>query len=222
MTTDPFHGLDDADTRAGIPDELVDAALDGEVSDELHDEIVRAMKYDRPQRERVSETLDAIDAMRDMDGPDLRLGVLNRLDRRRVFLPGAMRRAVRAGRLGVAAAILLTLTVISGIQSLSPRFATLAPHETPVRDIASALGDDGRRAADALRDEARRAHAVAGHWALLIDPGVLGARVTPVDRASGSGAAPEGWPIGAGVSLLAAPNDRDGRADRAGPLPTLP
>jgi len=112
------HDHSDPNAPGGIPDELVDAALDGEVCDALHDEIVRALQYNRTQRERVAETLDAIDAMREVPAPDFQLSVLNTLDRRRVFMPGPLRRMVRTGRLGVAAALLVTLMVVSAIQSL--------------------------------------------------------------------------------------------------------
>jgi len=214
-------GPNDAPRDTGIPDELVDAALDGEVNDDLHDEIVRALKYDRAQRERVAETLDAIHAMRDVPSPDFRLGVLNTLDRRRVFMPEVLRRMVRTGRMGVAAALLLTLMVVSALQTVSPRFATIAPHETPVQDTARAIGNDGASAAQAVETEVRRVYAVMGPWALVFDPRTPGgaAPSARVDRAADHQAAGASWFFADETTLLAPLDEAGPDTD---PIPALP
>lgn len=169
MTNSNEHNPD----HARIPDELIDAALDGELCDELENEIAHALRYDNEKRAELNATLDAIDALRaEPECPDFQCGVLNTLDSRRTFLSTPMRRMVRAGRLAAAAALLLTLMLVSALQTLSPRFATIAPHATPVDDVASAISEDTRSILGRIDPQAVRVHASTYHWlAALGSPG---------------------------------------------------
>lgn len=154
-----------------IPDELIDAALDGEVCDELHDEIVHALRYDKTKHEEVAQTLTAIGSLRDMphDMPDLQIAVLNKLDDSKLFLSAPLRRWVRTGRLAFAAAFLLGLMVVSAIQTVSPRFATIGTPSTPIEDVAKAVGDDSRELAGRVEHDAP---VTAGVISFVFDPTV--------------------------------------------------
>lgn len=156
---------DHTNDHARIPDELIDAALDGELCDELENEIAHALRYDAEKRTELNATLDAIGALRETpESPDFQCGVLNALDTRRSFLSTSMRRMVRTGRLAAAASILLGLMLVSALQTLSPRLSTLAPHATPVDDVASAVGEDTRRFVDTIDLQVRLSQAGTVPW----------------------------------------------------------
>tara|TARA_R110000868_G_scaffold241497_2_gene496329 strand:+ start:76572 stop:77390 length:819 start_codon:yes stop_codon:yes gene_type:complete len=132
-----------------IPESLIDAALDGEICDQMQEEIAHALRYDHARRAELLETADAVRALdlNDIPMPDLQCAVLNRLDQHDRFIPRTMRRWVRTGRLAIAAGLLLGLMVIAGLQSMNPRLATIGAQSTPVDDVACAVEEDTQRVA---------------------------------------------------------------------------
>lgn len=137
-----------------IPESLIDAALDGEISDRMQDEIAHALQYDHDRRAELLETADAVRAL-DLDDipmPDMQCAVLNQLDQHERFIPKAMRRWVRTGRLAIAAGVLLGLMVVAGLQSMYPRLTTLGAQSTPVDDVASAIAEDSQRVVTEMQD----------------------------------------------------------------------
>jgi len=138
------HDQFDKEPRGRIPESLIDAALDGEICDQMQEEIAHALQYDHGRREELLETAEAVRAL-DLDDvpmPDMQCMVLNRLDQHERFIPKTMRRWVRTGRLAVAAGVLLGLMLVAGMQSMYPRLTTLGAQETPVDDVAVAMTED--------------------------------------------------------------------------------
>ena len=149
---------DDAPGR--IPESLIHAALDGEVSDDVQREIAAALKYDKTRHSELLETADAIRALRsEIDAPDFAAGVLNELDRSSRFIPDNWQRLVRSGRMGIAAALLLSLMCVAGLQRVYPRLTTIGAQQTPVRDVAQAVETDACRVEQSIRDEFQSARA---------------------------------------------------------------
>jgi hypothetical protein len=143
-----------------IPESLIHAALDGEVSDDMRSEIADALKYDKTRKQELFDTVDAIEALRsDVQMPDFSTAVLGELDRQQRFIPASWQRLVRNGRMGVAAALLLTLFCVAGLQRIYPRLATIGHQETPVRDIASAVESETSQVQEQIREQVRTVRA---------------------------------------------------------------
>ncbi len=139
-----------------IPESLINAAIDGELNEDIQREIARALQYDPVRKQELLDTSKAINALQmPIEAPDLTDAILMRADRHRRFIPATWRRHVRAGRLGIAAVLLLTLMSIAGLQKLYPRLTTIASHPTPVLNVEEAIEQDADEFASALTNEAR-------------------------------------------------------------------
>lgn len=148
------HPQDDAPGR--IPESLIDSVLDGSVDERTRREIARALRHDPRHRQEVSETIEAIDALRGpVSCPDLSAGVLSTLDRRHRFLSPKARRLVRRARLSGVLAVLAGLLAAAGLQRTAPRFASLSAQPTPVTDIAQAVQTETTEAAGRVRESVR-------------------------------------------------------------------
>lgn len=180
---DPNHNAnqsgrtDHPDLRAHspgrIPESLIDAAIDGELDQDLQREIARALNYDPNRRRELLDTAEAINALQmPLATPDFTDMVLDRADRQRRFIPASWRRHIRAGRLGMAAGVLLTLMGVAALQHAYPRLTTLAAHPTPVQDMAQAVEQDREQLARVVSREVRSIRAtVAPVQELLPPPG---------------------------------------------------
>lgn len=116
---------DDAPGR--IPESLIDAAMDGELDPAIQKEIGNALQYDPARRQEFHDTRDAINALRmPIESPDLSDQVLERAHRHRRFIPRKLRQQVRAGRVGMAALLLVTLLGVATLQRMYPRLTTIA------------------------------------------------------------------------------------------------
>lgn len=132
-----------ADAPGRIPESLIDAAIDGELNADIQREIAHALQYDPIRKQELLDTNDAINALQmPISTPDFADVVLARADRHRKFIPAQWRSHVRAGRLGIAAALLMTLMSVAGLQRIYPRLTTFASHPTPVLNIEQAVGND--------------------------------------------------------------------------------
>ncbi len=139
-----------------IPESLINAAIDGELNEDIQREIARALQYDPVRKQELLDTSNAIHALQTpITAPDLTDAILIRADRHRRFIPATWRRHVRAGRMGIAAVLLLALMVVAGLQRLYPRLTTIASHPTPVLNIEEAIEQDTDEFASALTNEAR-------------------------------------------------------------------
>lgn len=155
------HDLFDDMTPGRIPESLIDAALDGEICDQMQEEIAHALQYDHTRRAELLETSDAVRAL-DLDDipmPDMQCVVLNRLDQHDRFIPRSMRRWVRTGRMAVAAGVLLGLMLVAGLQSVYPRLTTIGAQATPVDDVATAVQEDTHRVVTGLESGVKQMRA---------------------------------------------------------------
>jgi len=137
-----------------IPESLIDAAIDGELCEDMQREIAHALNYDPIRKQELLDTSDAINALQmPISTPDFSDAILTRADRHRRFIPAAWRSHVRVGRLGVAAGLLVTLMTVAGLQKMYPRLTTLAAHPTPVLDVEQAMESDANTLVDCVSDE---------------------------------------------------------------------
>jgi hypothetical protein len=143
-----------ADAPGRIPESLIDAAIDGELCDEMQREIAHALRYDPLRKQELLETTDAINALQmPISTPDFSDHVLERANQHRRFIPATWRKHVRTGRLSIAAVLLLSLMSVAGLQRLYPRLTTLAAHPTPVSNVETAFEDDACRLAEQVHQE---------------------------------------------------------------------
>ncbi len=143
-----------SDAPGRIPESLIDAAIDGELNVDIQREIAHALQYDPIRKQELLDTSDAINAMQmPIAMPDFADVVLARADHHRKYIPAAWRSHVRAGRLGIAAVLLMSLMTIAGLQRLYPRLTTLASHPTPVLNIESAVEQDATELAVKVNTE---------------------------------------------------------------------
>jgi hypothetical protein len=137
-----------------IPESLIDAAMDGELNPDIQREVGQALQYDPERRQQLHETRDAINALRiPVEMPDLSDRVLERANRHRRFLPRKLRAYVRAGRMGMAALLLVGLLAVAGLQRMYPRLTTIAAQQTPVHDLETAVERDSSQLAHAVNHE---------------------------------------------------------------------
>jgi hypothetical protein len=143
---------DDAPGR--IPESLINAAMDGELDKDIQREIGDALQYDPIRRQEVHETRDAINALRmPIEAPDLSDRVLDRAHRHRRFIPAKLRNHVRTGRVVMAAALLITLFGVAGLQRMYPRLTTIAAHQTPVSNVEDAIEQNTQQLAQTVTGE---------------------------------------------------------------------
>ncbi|MCC5823062.1 MAG: hypothetical protein LAT64_07545 [Phycisphaerales bacterium] len=151
--TRPFRE-DDAPGR--IPESLIDSVLDGSVDSRTRREVARALRHDPRRRQDVTETIEAISALRGpVECPDLSGGVLAELDRKHRFLSPRARRFVKRARFSGVLVLLAGLITVAGVQRAVPRLASVAPQPTPVSDITSAVQTETAQAADRVREGVR-------------------------------------------------------------------
>ncbi len=155
-----------------IPDHLVDAFFDRALDEGSRDRVFRAMLADPSRAEDLARTQRAIGLLREpVDAPDLTDRIMARVHSRRRFLPRRLRRTVTAGRLAVAACLVIGVLGIAVTRRLAPRAFELAPRERPL----TAMIDAGRDAASSgARDLAGTFSAVTAQAAPVVE---LGRRV---------------------------------------------
>ncbi len=142
------------DAPGRIPESLIDAAIDGELCEDMQREIAHALNYDPIRKQELLDTSDAISALQmPISTPDFSDAILTRADRHRRFIPAAWRTHVRVGRLGIAAGLLVTLMTVAGLQKMYPRLTTIAAHQTPVLDVEQAMEHDANTFVDCVTEE---------------------------------------------------------------------
>ncbi len=150
MSFEADQPIRDPDPR--VPDALVDALFDRELSPEAQRQILGAVRHDAHTRTELERTAEALAALKDQPiAPDLTAQILARADGRRRFLPRRLRRVTRAARLGVSGAVLLVLLGVAGAQRAWPEALSLTPRDTPLADVNDALMGDAIQGANTLR-----------------------------------------------------------------------
>ena len=142
-----------------IPEALVDALFDRELSPEARRHVLSSVRHDAHARREIERTAEALAALRDQPvAPDLTQRILSRADGRRRFLPRRLRRFTRAARLGVSGASLLMLLAVAGAQRAWPGAFSLSRTQAPLGLVDDAIRGDALQSTEALRagvDQAR-------------------------------------------------------------------
>ncbi|MFN0133854.1 MAG: hypothetical protein ACKVW3_15165 [Phycisphaerales bacterium] len=98
------------ESRGALPAELVDAYFDRELDAAGRDDFFGRLRGDLAACEDVARTQRVVSALREpVEAPDLSQAIMAEVRRRRGFVPLRIRRVVSAGRLAVAATLLLAL-----------------------------------------------------------------------------------------------------------------
>lgn len=117
---------------------MIDALLDGDLSDERSREVLHLIRHDAEACEDLARTRVAVDHLRaPIDVPDMSEAILGKVHARRRFLPRRSRRLVTAGRLAVAAGFIGAIGIASLVQRSVPA-VRLADEPTPVTRIVEA------------------------------------------------------------------------------------
>lgn len=178
------HGAHPGDDAA-IPDELIDALLDGEDGSFDESAFRAAFRRDEQAQARLDSTQRALDALRatpsgrdDAPVPDLTASILGEVDRRRGLFGVRGLRLVAVARIAIAAAVLLAGIGLFVAHRMAPETVTLTPRVTPISDVVRSVPAESadavstfRTAADSLRE----------------------AITQPVERAKRSAPCPKSW-----------------------------
>lgn len=180
-----------------IPDELIDALLDGELDGAAQARLFRGLRHDLKRCEQVARTRRLISMLREQpESPDLTGAVMARVAARRPFLPERWRRMVTAGRMACAASLLLGLLGVSVAHRAWPDAMRLAPVAQPVGDVLRAGQAEASAGVQTIAS-------AVGQVRQRVNGPVAGFR--PADPAEVGG---PGWPRSVGVD--AAPSGRAG------------
>ncbi|MFI4897829.1 MAG: hypothetical protein ACIARR_08385 [Phycisphaerales bacterium JB059] len=143
----------DPSSPGPIPDALIDALFDRELSPDARRDVFDAVRHDAHARREIEGAAEALAALRDQPvAPDLTDRILARADARRRFLPKRLRRFTRATRLGASGALLIALLGVAAAQRAWPDRLALAPLDTPLADVNEAFRDDAIQSAQSVRE----------------------------------------------------------------------
>lgn len=128
-----------------IPDELIDAMFDRELSPADQERLFKTLRRDLKRCEEVARTRRMLAMLREQpECPDFATRILGEVRARRGFLPQSLRRMVTGGRVAVAASLLLGVLTIALIERRWPGTTALTPEPRPVTDVIQAGGEDAR------------------------------------------------------------------------------
>lgn len=136
-----------ADLEAGraIPDDLVDAFLDGEVPPERQGALFSALRSDVDAHIRLDQTEQAIDALRSADTPpDFTARILSEVHRRRGLLDRSGLRRVWATRWALAACVVIAAAGVFIVRRSAPDDLALVPAPAPIRDLAKTIPQESQ------------------------------------------------------------------------------
>jgi hypothetical protein len=139
----------------GTPEHVVDAFFDRELDPAQARDLLAGLRQDPARSEEVARTQRMLSLLRRTpahgEGAEEAMldVIMARVERRRGFLPEVWRRAVTAGRLAVAATVLLAGLGIAVLGRAHPGALRLAPEPAPI----ASLVDAGR--ADAVESATR-------------------------------------------------------------------
>lgn len=131
------------DLNEVIPDDLVDAILDGEIDPARREEALRVVRSDAKARARLDVTQRMLSALKSADrgdqSPDFSGQILARMSASKGFLTGTARRRVVFARYAAAAAFLLAVGGMWIAERYAPESIKVADGPAPVSEIAQAV-----------------------------------------------------------------------------------
>jgi hypothetical protein len=123
--------------RGPIPQDLVDAFFDRELDEGSRERFFKMLRSDLEACAQVAKTQRMLSQLREnIDTPDLTGRIMGELSARDRFLPARLRKMVKAGRLAVAACLLLGVLGVAGARRAWPdAFRRVTNEATPVSDV---------------------------------------------------------------------------------------
>lgn len=144
-----------------IPDELVDRFFDRELDEGSREKFFKMIRGDLSRCAEVAKTQRIVSMLREpVEAPDLTEAILGEVRRRRGFLPARLRRMVKAGRLAVAASLLLGILGIALANRYAPGVFRLTPRAAPISGVIKSSTSELAGAVDSVKTrvpEAQRA-----------------------------------------------------------------
>lgn len=138
-----------------IPDDLVDAFLDGEVATERHPALFAALRSEPDSHARLDELEHMIETMReDATSPDLTGRILGEVHRRCPLLDCVGLRRASLVRWSMAACLILAATAFFTIRRAAPEATTLTPAIAPIGELTKSLPSGSSGAFIAARSAA--------------------------------------------------------------------
>lgn len=135
----------------------IERLFDRELSAEQRRALIGRLRRDPAALDEVIETRRMVHQLRrPVASPDLTQRVLHDVERQRGFLSARLRRRVRRGRAGVAAAALLALFSLAVAHRLAPDSFRLTKRATPVGDLGRAVVQDSIESRRVLADVVNR------------------------------------------------------------------
>lgn len=126
-----------------IPDDLVDAMLDGDVPRNKAAEVRAAIRGDGAAERRFNKTNQILDLLRHTrtaaQAPDMTARIMARVERERSLLSRLGVRRVTWARFAAAAVLALMIGGAFVAERQAPRMFTLVPRPAPVNDLVSAV-----------------------------------------------------------------------------------
>lgn len=117
-------------------DRLVDAYFDRELDLEQRRRLFDELSGDGDRCEDIARMQQILAQLRQTADPiDVTASVIARVDGRRSFLPAKVRSMIRAGRMAVAASILVALLGVVVLQRIAPDATRLGLEDTPVTSL---------------------------------------------------------------------------------------
>jgi hypothetical protein len=165
-----WEALSSSGSFGPVPAEL-DAYFDADLTDTGCEMLYQQLGRRRDLTEELMRTQRAIDALRETPScPDLSMQILRRVDRRRGLLSKPWFNRLVAGRVAVAAALLLVAGAVFTLHGMDRRMANLG-RATPISQLASALPQDvARSPAAPERDGARAGEVGTGSARIRLLP----------------------------------------------------
>lgn len=142
------------DHREPISQDLVDAFFDRELDEGSRERFFKMLRADLETCAQVARTQRMVSQLREgIDAPDLTDRIMGDLSARDRFLPARLRRMVKAGRLAVAACLLLGVLGVATAHRYWPEaFRGLSNEPTPVSDVIASGKNEAAAGVQVLAD----------------------------------------------------------------------
>jgi len=136
-----------------IPQDLVDAFFDRELDEGSRERFFRMLRSDLETCAQVARTQRMLSQLREnVDSPDLTGRIMGELSARQRFLPARLRTMVKAGRLGIAACLLLGVLGVAAAHRYNPGMFRLASEPTPVGDVIASGKNEAAAGVQGIAD----------------------------------------------------------------------
>ncbi len=155
FVSQPEDVIAEFESGMAIPDDLVDAFLDGDVGPERQSALFAALRSEPESHARLDELEHMIDTMREGAAPpDLTGRILGEVHRRRPLLDCRGLRRASLARWAMAACVILAATAFFMVRRAAPEATSLTPAIAPIGELAKSLPSGSSGAFFAARSAA--------------------------------------------------------------------